>query len=652
MKKITVFLTLLLYPGIFLFADEQSCRAKAFLTAEKTGLAEAILPPGLHVAAAEGLDLSIEGKNGDNIPFELYWFQEKSESVYAVREENAKLLENGRFSWQGKIDKPAEINIIRVLFSAEDFMAKADVYGLVSGKWLLLEKDAAFYKVEGTSRAEMRIKKNIYEAFRIEFISYDQKYKQKPAPLAKVEAISENEGVEYHEAEIVAVPSVVQSAEKIELSVTLPGSGIWIKDINVTTKEVFMGEWILEQETISGGRRQFEKISGGSEDALRDGTGVFKAAVNRKVQGRLLKLTLIPKKNPGNIIKWQAVVRLPRIIFKAEEKAVYSVKSGCGEKAEILSAPSEKNRINVMQAKWGMIIQNKNWKPVNFAEKYSLEGGPFKKDGYAWSALLSIKEPDYYRVVLNQRASMEGNPEGLRIVRQGIQVPYFITRGENAEYAAAADENYDNKTNKSTWEIQLPYISSNWKELVIKSEGIFKRHLVIETQNDISLAWQPWAEEDWSSTGKDSEFKVMLSSMTGSETRIRISIEHGDNKPIKINKIALNYYAPALCFLAIFADGYEIFGGNSKAKMAVYDLSLVQNDLLLQEPASVMMGEITEIQGTAFYGKIFKSFEGTGWGLYAVLGLVTLILLIIIAGLFPKKDENKGTGKRKGNSKK
>jgi hypothetical protein len=108
-----------------------------------------------------------------------------------------------------------------------------------------------------------------------------------------------------------------------------------------------------------------------------------------------------------------------------------------------------------------------------------------------------------------------------------------------------------------------------------------------------------------------------------------------------LKKVSIFYYAPALCFLADAPEGYVLMGGNSLAAAPQYDLSLVQNDLLSAEPRAVEMQEPHPFSGGGFKFRIFRIFEGTNWGLYGVLGLVTLVMIALVGRLFPaikKKD--------------
>ncbi|MBW2145221.1 MAG: hypothetical protein JRG75_12605, partial [Deltaproteobacteria bacterium] len=80
----------------------------------------------------------------------------------------------------------------------------------------------------------------------------------------------------------------------------------------------------------------------------------------------------------------------------------------------------------------------------------------------------------------------------------------------------------------------------------------------------------------------------------------------------------------------------ELVGGHPDESAPVYDLSLVQDVLLSIEPKQAEIGEVTVFKSAGFKTRLTRAFSDQAWGLYIVLALVTLVLLVIIAKLFPK----------------
>ena len=133
-----------------------------------------------------------------------------------------------------------------------------------------------------------------------------------------------------------------------------------------------------------------------------------------------------------------------------------------------------------------------------------------------------------------------------------------------------------------------------------------------------------------------SELFISLRDFPREETKIRLIMAHGDNKPLKIQEIKATYDAPAVYFLADAGEGYELYGGNNNAAAPSYDLELVQDNLMKQIPKEAALSEPKLMKSKGITNDIFKIFVRNNWGLYVVLGLLAFGLMIVIARLFPK----------------
>jgi hypothetical protein len=250
-----------------------------------------------------------------------------------------------------------------------------------------------------------------------------------------------------------------------------------------------------------------------------------------------------------------------------------------------------------------------------------------------------VPEPGYYRFLLHQRASLEGNLRGLRLVKDGYQVPFFMDRGGTREIILAAKEDYESDKNTTTWHIELPQASARWNSLKLKADGIFKRSLRIERDQPKPVQNTLWKSISWVNTqAGPSELFIFLRGFPQEETKIRLVMAHGDNKPLKIQEIKALYDAPAVYFLADAAAGYSLYGGNTNAGAPSYDLELVQNQLMRHEPKAATLAEPIVIKSGGVTNTVFKFFAKNNWGLYIVLGFLALILMIVIARIFPKQN--------------
>ncbi|NNK00138.1 MAG: hypothetical protein HKP58_06970 [Desulfatitalea sp.] len=130
-----------------------------------------------------------------------------------------------------------------------------------------------------------------------------------------------------------------------------------------------------------------------------------------------------------------------------------------------------------------------------------------------------------------------------------------------------------------------------------------------------------------------------LRSLPVAEDRLRLVVDNGDNQPIRIIKISATYAAPTYYFLAHQAGEFWVYGGNPQVANPRYDLSLVQSELLAELPREVKMGDPVCLRRPGWKAQLDAAFVDSGWGLYVVLMLVTLVLIGVIFKLFPKGTE-------------
>ena len=184
----------------------------------------------------------------------------------------------------------------------------------------------------------------------------------------------------------------------------------------------------------------------------------------------------------------------------------------------------------------------------------------------------------------------------------------------------------------------LKKASPNWTRLVLGASGIFKRSLSIETPTPGNMEWKKWRNSIWENRGqKETLFMLDLYGHSDMD-QIRILMDHGDNEPVNVTRVAAFYRAPTFLFIAHAPGVYEVYGGHSNATSPQYDLSLVQESLLEELPHTLYVDKIVPIDTTDFKRSFERIFSDRGWGLYAMLGIVTLVLLIFVVRLFPREE--------------
>ncbi len=624
-----------------LYAGNNDWLAKARLDVVNPGIVEVILPPELYAkTSTDNLDLELTGPDGRLRSFELYWREPVGPARIKLAPTEMRFGKKGDYIWEGKTEQKISADSIHIEIADDSFVGKVDIEGFCNDKWVSLKKDQVLFKANNQSRTEMEIDKNVYRKIRIHFKGFDKKYENKFSPVLGVFLFGERPGKNY--VEDIIKPKYEQS--EIDgttfIRTLLPGSGILIQSIQISTQAQFQGDWQIGIEKIENGKQIFSKILNGSISSVSKDRQRLSFDIGRTWPSRNLILVLDPQGSfVGNVSGVEVKVRLLRMVFSADTGGRYIVRSSTGKQAKISQFPQERERAVDRTISFSIPEINKDQHPENLVEKYEIKGGPFDDTGFTWKSKINVPEPGYYTLVLDMTASLEKNRSGIRLVKDNIQTPFFFAKKDNKEVDLTAStlSGYDPEKNQTTWTIRLPRASSGWSNLSLYASGIFKREVQIEIPKPGSMGWNKWESRNWQNHDTGESILAMdLSTYPDDQDRLRITIRHGDNQPIKMYRITASYVAPSINFIARGKGVYLLYGGNPDVLAPNYDLSMVQSNLLEQIPNRLQMAGIEPFRSGGWEKAVDNLFKGRPWGLYAVLGLVTLAMLFIIAKLFPR----------------
>lgn len=619
---------------------------QADLDVPKAGLVETVLPAGLFygmdgIENNSFIDLVLVGPDGQNRSFELFW-KEDNESRQLDLEPGSIYLDKAKgLVWETSLPENFIMETVRIDLSNPESMGKVDIQVRTGQRWHWLTRNAALYKKGDQSVSVIQVQAGVYKQMRLCFKGYDQSLKETALLVQSVRVLGRNRAKDFVEQWTNLNFSDEKIGNERVLSALLPGSGLAIQTLVLKTEAQFQGRWRLGHEMVLGGVPEFRELFAGEVATVKGTETELEIQVNRTWPGRLLILKLNQgDKYLGNIIGFKLQARLPRLVFWADKEGVYWAQTGLGNKALIKEKPGDSKRQAGRYLVFSEIIENPLWRPENLLEQSGIGGGPFNEKGYRWKARVTIPVPGYYRLVLDQAAVFEPNLQALRLVKDGLQVPYFRGRSEIRATELQVISSYDQAKNSSTWTIQFPRSSSPWEFLSLESQGIFERQVIFEIPKLGRGGWERWKELNWQNTGKDpAVLQVGLHALPVDSEKIRVSMRHGDNRPIDLKGNKAFYLAPTLLFIAQKAGEYTLFGGHPDMGEAKYDLALVQAHLKETIPQTAKMEKWASLTASTFDFKIRALFEGRNWGLYIVLGLVTLVLLVLIVRLFPKKEK-------------
>lgn len=641
-----IILALILLASPYPALADQQWHYQATAQVTQPGLIETVLPAGVFFGTDSStltsqLDLTLVGPDGNPRSFELFWKGDTGPRSVALKPSRLLFDKKRMLVWEADAPEDLTIETVKVDVDAPQTMGTVKIEGLVGKSWQVLAENAALYASGGRFAAEITVKPGIYQKLRLSFKGYDKRFRETTLPVTSVTLSGKNAAQDYAEQSVTLKFSDRTDERVRVLSATLPGLGLWIKKIELATEAQFQGTWELGAEVVSGGKLEFEKLFSGSVTTVGKNGALLEIPVDAHWGIRSLVLRLDPgNRFVGEVRSMAITVNLPRMTFYADKAGTYQAQTGLGSQVSIQEMPGDKERKVSAVVSFSAAQENPQWQPESLLAKYAVAGGPFDAKGFRWQSRLKVAEAGYYRLVLDRDASLRQGSGAVRIANDGLQVPYFSGPSEERKIDLKAAREYDKKKNRTTWTVELPDRSTDLRELTAESSGIFDRTVLIEVPLQGHAGWQVWRTMRWqNATQTSSTLRVSLAGLPREAPKLRIAMEHGDNRPLELKNLQTSYTAPALLFLAAAAGEYSLYGGNEKAGPAKYDLTLVQAHLAGVLPKTVTMAKVESASSAGFKNAALGAFEDKSWGLYAVLGAVTLVLMIVIARLFPKAEQ-------------
>ena len=646
MKPTQTVLTLLIliFTALPLHADT-AWQSRAPIHVNKPGIMEAVLPPALFLgtgkmAGTDRIDLALEGPDGNRRAFELFWREPSKSLRFDLKTERMMLTDKGEFIWEGMAPKK-KIETLYVTIRDNRFVGQVDVEAKGKDGWVLLAENAALFKSDGQSRAEIAITEGLYTQIRLRFRSFDREFEMKVLPVDRVSASGKIEGRDY--AKEVATPlfQTTESGPFTELRTLLPGSGLFIETINLSTAAQFQGHWQVGREVIRKGKRTFVPAMEGNITTVSTQGNALSFAINRRWDGKSLVLKLNPQgRYLGALSELSVGLRLPRLLFSADIQGEYTAITGTGEAARIFPTPGSTERKIDQTLQFFTPVVNENHTELALTETYRLKGGPLNNEGFAWTADVNIETPGYYRLLLPMVASLATNRTGIRLSRGDTQVPFFVDRSENIELYLSVVPEYDKALNQTTWTLTLPQASPWWLSVDLTASGIFQRRVTVQTPKPGEMGWKNRFSMAWRNpSDQATTLKIPSYRLTRDQRELRIVMNHNDNEPLEINAIKAVYTAPSICFLAYEPGTLTLHGGHPDLKAPTYDLSLIQTKLMETLPTPIEAQFTTPVSASFWSKGWIKNLLNNGWGLYATLGVVALVLLVIIGKMLPPPEK-------------
>lgn len=600
MKSKIICLALLLL--FFLAADfagaAENWMTAASLQVEQNGLVDTVLPTELHRFASghevnSGLDLSLIGPDGNTRAFELYMRSSGGLETLTVAAEKETLLDDGRILWEAPFPANHMYGTISFAVNLTSAAGKVDVEGRLNGLWQIIATGTLLSPQGNGSGATISFPEAAYDRVRCYFTGFDKNFRQTTIFVQSLQITGRKTGSDYAYVNISPKIEQASSDNGLEARIFLPGSGLFVEEIEVVTSAQFKGNWQVGREKLNLGRREFVAVDSGSLKSINEGQKLV-IRYQRHWGQRVLRVRMQSEDYFGRIEQLNVKVRLPRILFVADQPGEYRLMTGSNHLVEVRENPLSDKAGSGMALNFGQAVDNAAWQSESVLKHYSARGGPFRSEGYTWQAQFAVEKPGFFQLATNEQINLDPYPDSLRIVKDETQIPYFLGGAERRELEIAAAAEYDKAANRSVYVIRLPEKLARPAAIKFSSKGIFKRSLKFEKHDYGQISWQPWRESDWENRGdNETEFTLGLQDFPENQKEIRLTIEHGSNQPLEISRFKGLYSAQDLFFVAAEPGVYSLCGGSREATAPQYDLAIVEDAISELAPERVQPGIIT-----------------------------------------------------------
>ena len=616
-------------------------QAKASIDVDGPGLCQAVLPAELLMGNNNGsYDLVLNGPDKNPRAFELFMKNRPGSRQFILKSTNIQFNQAGGFVWDADLPQTI-VDGIRIEMGDHNYLGRVDVAVQTDSGWETIARNQAIYRTTGAANASIKITQGIYKKIRLIFTGFDKTNKQRIIPIRRVTALHKGKEGQYAEMQIMMTDRMqVSRADGFtELKMVLPGKGIRIKQIRIITNSRFKGTWELGREQIRNNRVEFIPGQSGRVSRVAGDERLISMEINRIWNTNGLILRLRPDSGfLGPIDQAVVVSQQPKILFSADMPGRYTALAGTGRHTNLKQFAGIFDKAQIRHLDFGLPGVKIWYNSQSLLERFKIKGGPFdENDGYRWKSPVTLDKIGYYRLIFNLETSLAKAGQYVRLVKDNEQIPFFWGRQTYMRHELEAQTEYNREENTTSWEVSLPVKSEAWQTLALTGSGIFSRTVRCYREKAGKTDWEKVMTRNWSHV-EQGETRLEIDSpgrfMNG--RRFKISIDHGDNQPIEVSKIEAGFMAPSICFLAYEPGNYFLFGGNEAAGQPSYDLTLIQNRLMASLPENIEMAAADVVKSSNWDRLLERLFQGKGIGLYAILGVVTLILMGIIVRLFPK----------------
>jgi hypothetical protein len=288
----------------------------------------------------------------------------------------------------------------------------------------------------------------------------------------------------------------------------------------------------------------------------------------------------------------------------------------------------------------GPLVVNTNFISTDPLAAARMLGGPLEPAGWSFRKplLLSTDSVQQLEIDLDVLAHSEESLDDLRLIRQGMQMPFILDRGYLLRTFPPAMTKVDDpkRPQLSRWKLLLPKSGIPISTLTCTTAAPFFHRVarVVAEQRDETGEIQSLTlgTGDWSKNLDQAPVKLAMSfAVPRAAQAIFLELENGDNAALDIQNVELWYPASRLIFKAAPGAAAYLYYGNEHSIAPQYDLQLLGPRLLQASKTSVLLGKEEILKPLSPKPTEIKAT----WFFWTILAIVVIGLLFVIARLLP-----------------
>ena len=647
-------ITLLCGTSLLAF-EPNEWRQTQMLNVPAPGLVRVNLPAATLNAAQPGLeDLRIVDTAGNQVPYLIERLAPYPESMLRPKEFRST-IEAGATRLILETGTTAPIAGVSLETPASQFVKAIQVEGSHNGaNWNKLAAGEPIFQLPGgAAKLRVSFEEGAWEFLRL---TIDDR-RSEPVPFI---------GAQLHRPRSTApaetVPVTIKSRDEslgvTRLALDLGAANLPLASLRIDTSEPLFTRPI----TVA--------IPEIAEDGMRERTlgeaVVYRVDVDGKSEARLdipveqqirpRELFLLIRNQDSPPLSINAVHgehRLVRLIFFAHEAGHYSLFSGnsqCTAPRYDLSALSEQLRnATATDVKPSSLAPNPKYKAPEALASLALTGAKIDIAKWKFRKLVPVTQSGVQQIELDLDLLAHALPDqgDLRLVREERQIPFLMKQTSISRpiQLNAAPANDPRTSTLSRWSLKMPQAALPITRVVCASASpLFHREMrlweeVTDERGDKLPRELGRARWDQTPAKATHEFIIQLNARPQSDM-LFLETNNGDNPAIELRQFRCYYPVTRVVFKTAPDSTHPVwlYYGNREASAAHYDLSLVADELLRADRATVASGGEENLSSKA--ERVGQTLTGSAryifWG---ALGLVVVVLLGLMSRFLPKSQQ-------------